>query len=281
MKIRNLLNLLLLLIVFVLISFTVQTVKNKQSADIALLTIKRNDINLITIPRTQGDIILNKHNNDWLMSQPYFARAHSFRINKLLDILDTKIDKIYEINPEKLKAFGLDKPRATILFNNKPLYFGKTNPLSNKRYIQTESFISLIEDQLYPLISSQPSSFIDLKILDDKHRIIGLHLPDFSLTQQPDGSWISTGPQQPEPDQIQTLLEHWQHAQAFAVHAYMERKHLGAVGIELSPDNIVEFDISDTSPWLILGQKQLGIEYHFDSGMYNRLFSFDTPVALP
>ena len=33
MKTRNLLNLLLLLIVFVLISFTIQTIKNKQSAE--------------------------------------------------------------------------------------------------------------------------------------------------------------------------------------------------------------------------------------------------------
>ncbi|MCW8955646.1 MAG: DUF4340 domain-containing protein [Gammaproteobacteria bacterium] len=281
MKTRNLFNLLLLFIVLALIGLSIVTINNKQSKNITLLNIQRDDINQITIPRDQGDIVLYKNSDDWIMTQPYTARAHSFRIDKLLDLLDVDIEKSYQIEPEKLQSFGLDTPRASIVFNDQAVHFGKTNPVSNKRYIQAGKFITLIDDQLYPLISSQPSSFIDLKLFDGKHRITSLHLPDFSLTQQTDGKWTSTSPQPPAADQIQSLLEHWQHAQAFAVHAYMERKQLGTVHIDLSPEQIVEFNISETSPWLILGQKQLGIEYHFDSAMYTRLFTIEKPAALP
>ncbi|MFW2372953.1 MAG: DUF4340 domain-containing protein [Gammaproteobacteria bacterium] len=279
MKARNLLNLLLLLIVIVLISFTIQTINIKQTTGKSLLDIKREDIKQITIPRPQGDIVLNKNNSEWRMSTPYTARAHSFRVNMLLDLIDIAIANSYDINTEKLKSFGLDTPRASILFNNQAIHFGKQNPVTKQRYIQTEKFISLINDQIYPLISSQPSSFVDLKILDSGHLISGLHLPDFSLLQQDDGHWSLSGKQQASADQIQVLLEHWRHAQAFAVHAYLPRKQLGSLVIELDSGKTVELEISDTSPWLILGQKQLGIEYHLDSEMYNRLFRLDQPSA--
>jgi len=279
MNTRSWLNLLLLLITLALISITIQTLNNKQTTKITLLDIKRNDVQKITIPRNQSSIVLSKNNNNWHMINPYNVRAHSYRIEKLLDLLDTDISHTYQIKPDKLKSFGLEKPRATIIFNIHPIHFGRSNPVSNKRYIQTEQFITLIDDQIYPLISSQPSGFVDLKILDDKQRISGLHLPDFILTQQTDGNWLSDNKQKADADQIQTLLEHWQQAQAFAVHAYMARKNLGTVRLELSTNEILEFEISDTSPWLILGLKNLGIEYHFDSDMYTRLFSFENPAS--
>lgn len=279
MKPRSLLNLLLLLITLVLISISIQILDHKQSSKINLLDINRNNIQQITIPRNQSSIVLAKYNNNWQMIKPYNVRAHSFRVNKLLDLLDADISNTYKIKPEKLKSFGLDKPRATIFFNDQPVHFGKTNPVSNKRYIQTKKFITLIDDQIYPLISSQPSSFVDLKILDNQLRITGLHLPDLILTQQPDGNWLSSDKQKNGSDQIQILLEHWQQAQAFAVHAYLERKQLGTVLIELNTNKTLEFEISDTSPWLILGQKDFGIEYHFDSEVYTRLFSFEKPES--
>jgi len=279
MKSRDLLNLLLLIIVMLLIGITIQTINIKQTTGKSLLDIKRKNIKRITIERGQGDIVLEKSNNEWLMSTPYAARAHNFRIDKLLDLIDIEIRTSYDIDTNKLKSFGLDTPRASILFNDQALHFGKNNPVSNQRYIQTRKFISLIDDQFYPLISSQPSSFIDLKILHHRQNIIALHLPDFSLLLQDDGRWSITGQQQASADQIQTLLEHWRHAQAFAVHAYMPRKQLASLRIELDTGKTIELEISDTSPWLILGQKQLGIEYHFNSEMYSALFSIEKPGA--
>lgn len=276
---RSLLNLLLLFITLALISISIQILDHKQSSKITLLDIKLNDIQQITIPRNQSSIVLAKNNNNWQMIKPYNVRAHSFRVDKLLDLLDADISNTYEIKPEKLKSFGLDMPRATILFNDQPVHFGKTNPVSNKRYLQTRKFITLIDDQIYPLINSQPSSFIDLKIIDNQQRITGLHLPDLILTRQPDGGWLSSDKQNNGSDQIQVLLDHWQQAQAFAVHAYLARKQLGTVVIELSTNKTLEFEISDTSPWLILGHKDLGIEYHFDNKMYTRLFSFEKPES--
>lgn len=279
MKTRSLPNLLLLLFVFVLISFTMQTINDNINSSKTLLDIQRDDIRNITIPRTQGNIVLNKIDNEWLMSTPYTVRSHSFRVDKLLDLIDIDINNTYEIDSEKLKSFGLDTPRASIFFNDQAIHFGKQNPVTNKRYIQTEKFISLIDDQIYPLISSQPSSFVDLKIIDSGQVITALRLPDFSLLQQDNGHWSIAGKQQVSADQIQALLEHWRHAQAFAVHAYLPRKQLGSLVIELDSGRTIELEVSDTSPWLILGQKQLGIEYHFDSELYNRLFRLDHASA--
>jgi len=272
MNSRSLLNIFLLLVLGGLISFFMldneaPVVSNK------LTTLQPNDISRITIPREDRvDIILSKNSNspnesEWYMLQPYAIKAHAFRVNTLLKLSQATTHKNYATNDLNLADYGLDTPRARIIFNDTEILFGKTNPLNNKRYLLCNNTLSLINDDTYPLVSAEPASLVDLHLLDSKN-IQSIETADWHIFKNSSNHWDSNS--QFSADQLQTLLENWQHAQAFAVHKYMPRKKLGNIVLTIDEQKM-HFEISDDDPWLILARPDMGIEYHLDKALKNSL----------
>lgn len=179
MNTRSLINLVLLVILLAFAGFFI-TSKNQPVKVSNLTPLRLDEINLIQIPRDQAeDILLKKTSNSdnktiWQMLTPYKIKAHQFRINTLLGLTQTPIDKFYNIKDLELAQYALDKPRASIIFNTTKISFGKSNPLNNKRYLMTEQKMVLVNDQLYPLVSSQPATFIDLSLLLPENKIVSI-----------------------------------------------------------------------------------------------------------
>jgi len=283
---RGLLNIgmVIFLTVFIVIFY------NKQNTpeDIQKLShLNLDEITRIIInrPENQDILFLKESDGLWHMKNPYSLKAHQFRINTLLSLTQTPVEKSYDINSLDLSQYSLDKPLARITFNNTEILFGKTNPLNNKRYFLAENKLALINDQLYPLASAQASSFISLDLLPENYSITKIHTPVVNLLLDRDNNWINapnnTSKLKLNADQIQSLLQHWNKAQAFAVHKYLPRKNLGQIEISSANKNLV-FQISDDDPWLILALPELNIEYHLDNSLKAHLFgstSVDQPDA--
>ena len=270
MQSRTLVNLSLLVLLIALASF----IFSRQSGDTEQLRITHihpDTINTIIIPRDKGDIILHKQQGDWHMQSPYQMRAHSFRIEHLLNLLQAPVDKSYDIATLDLKTFGLDKPRSEIHFDDIIIKYGKVNPINNNRYVLVDNKLYLIKDELYPLINSQPSSFVDLRLLTDKDIINKIVVPGFSIFKDENTLWRTTAKDNATADSLQQFVDNWQLAQAFGVHAYLERKQLGTIEIHLQDNHIIRLLISDDDPWLILAQPEQGIEYHFDKSFIDKL----------
>jgi len=274
MNSRNLVNLLLLVVVIALAAVAYQRQNQDQQVQ-HLTSLHRDAISSIVIPRSKGDIVLQKTANGWRMQSPYQLRAHDFRIERLIDMATQPVDKQYDTQGLELKKFGIDEHSSSIRFNDTVIRYGELNPVSNKRYVLANKQLYLIDDQLYPLINSQPSSFADLALVDSTQTITGITLPDMRIFKNKQGSWQvdahdkdTTGI---DADSIQTLVDNWQLAQAFGVHAYMKRKQLGHIELHLQDSTVIKLVISGRSPWLILGRPQLGIEYHFDKNFNDRL----------
>lgn len=274
MNSRTLVNLLLLILVVGLSVFIYQ--RQLQNQQVHRLTqLQPNDIHAIVIPRSKGDIVLEKIGDHWQMQSPYQLRAHDFRIERLIDMATSEVDRQYDTQGLKLEAYGIDEHSSSIRFNDTTIRYGNTNPLNNKRYVLVDKQLYLIDDQLYPLINSQPSSFADLALLDSTQRISAIQLPGLHVYKNEKGSWQAEQKNHTDAvidaDGLQTLVDNWQSAQAFGVHAYLQRKQLGRIQLYLTDGTTIELIISDTSPWLILGRPQLGIEYHFDKSFNQRL----------
>ncbi len=269
MQTRWLLNIFLLLVVVILATF-VYFSSDTQQQKLSLTNTEKQSIQTITIPREQGDIRLRKQNTEWIMESPYQLPAHEFRINNLLDLLSTNVDKAYAVDDLDLKQYGLEPPRAIIRFNETEIQFGKINPVSLQRYIRVDEKLFLINDKLYPLISSQPSSFVDISPLPKNINIHKISLPDFSVVKNEQGLWQADKQNQNQADRIQQLIENWQSTQAFGVHAYMQRPSLGKITIEYAQSHI-QFDITGYEPWLVLARPDAGVEYHFDAGFRSKL----------
>lgn len=281
MNSRTLVNLLLLVLLVGLSAFIYQRQSQDQQTR-HLTPLQADDIRSIVIPRNRGDIVLKKVGQHWQMQSPYQLRAHAFRIERLIDMATAEVDRVYATEGLELATFGIDEHSSSIRFNDTTLRYGNTSPLNNKRYVLVDKQLYLIDDQLYPLINSQPSSFADLALLDPGQRINTIQLPELRIYKNHKGSWQAESKNSSDAaidaDRLQTLVENWQSAQAFGVHAYMQRKQLGHIELHLTDNTIIKLIISDTSPWLILGRPQLGIEYHFDKSFNERLLK---PPASP
>lgn len=264
----NLFLLLLLLAVYVIFSTEDETPSAKR-----LTQLQLDEISLIRIPRdNNNDIVIEKISDDsgqkiWQMQQPYSIKAHQFRVNTLLKLSQLPLEKSWSVDDLDLADYGLEPPRARIQFNQQQIAFGKTSPLNHQRYLLHNNKISLHADETYPLVSAQPASLVDLNLLP-RSDIISLNASQLQLYQNDTGHWQNN--QQLTADQIQIILQQWKNAQAFAVHAYMPRKQLGNISIQLAQQTI-EFEITDDDPWLILARPELGIEYHMDAALKNRL----------
>ncbi|MDH5484526.1 MAG: hypothetical protein OEY43_04745 [Gammaproteobacteria bacterium] len=270
MQSRLLVNLLLLIAVIGLATLAVLTA-DKDDKTVRFIPGDKNTIENITIARTKGDIVLHKQNNQWQMITPYTLPAHEFRINQLLNLLQLMVEHSYPADKASLEKFGLLPAAASIKFDAIQIDFGITNPVNQKRYIHHQGKIALIEDKLYPLISSQPSSFLDLSLVDRLSIIEKLILPDLALEKDSNNMWQSRGKNTVNADQVNELIANWKSAQAFGIHAYMPRKNLGKIEIQLNNKRRIIFEISDDKPWLILARPELNIEYHLDNSLINKL----------
>ena len=89
---RNVLNLALTLALAGLVAIAVYEPATELPEQTVLLTpLTPTDIHKIVIEQTnQPSTLLTKTNGQWLMSKPYNNQANTLRINKLLDLANTK-----------------------------------------------------------------------------------------------------------------------------------------------------------------------------------------------
>ena len=279
MKSRLFLNLLMVIMLGILISIAL-LYQPQENAEKKLTPLDINTIQSITIPRKKADIILHKQGEHWQMTSPYQMPAHDFRIKQLLKLSQLKSTKIYHANELDLKTFALDPPRARIQFNNTWIELGTSNPVSQQRYIKSGNRVLLAHDDNYPLINSQPSSFVSLLLLNKNTDIQAIILPDQQLQKQQQKWQLKPENKNISADDIQTFIQNWKMAQAFGVHAYMKRKQLGQVIIKTKNRELI-FEITDKKPWLILARPDLGIEYHLDESMGDKLLSIQAAEKNP
>jgi len=272
MSSRNWVNLALFIFLMMAIAVFISK-KNSTTKTQHLSSLKIEEITEIRIPREQGkDIVFNKRDDTtWFMLKPYPVKAHQFRLNTLLGLTQTLIQKSYDADSLNLSDYALEQPRARIIFNTTEISFGKINPVNNKRYLLAENKILLLDDQIYPLVSAQASSFIDLALLPDNFKITKIETPATTVELISNNLWTASNKNKLNADQIQAFLQHWKSAQAFAIHAYLSRKNLGEIKIS-SQSKIITFEITDDDPWLILASPELNIEYHLDKSQKNILY---------
>jgi hypothetical protein len=266
---RLLINLFLLLLAIGLGTFLFVD-EIDQNGITKLSTISADSIKQISIHHQQREILLNKSNQQWLLVKPIEISANQFRIKTLLNLLSSNSLAQYNADELELKKFGFNTTDTYISFNNTKISFGMTNPVSNLRYVKINNELHLIDDNFYPLLSSQIGTLIARELLADSTKISKLVLPEQTLTRDDNKLWKSTD--DISSDAIIETIYQWTHKQAFAVHDYNERESLGEIQVYFENiENPVEFSITDIEPWLIIARPDLKLEYHFNIEDYDAL----------
>lgn len=275
MQSRNVLNLFMLLTVAALSSTVWFVTQNKAKINY-LSSLNASQVNRIVIPRERGDIVLVKQNGIWRMEKPFPLLAHDFRVQTLLDVLQTPVDQSYAISELDISQLDLNPPRTRIRFNNTEISFGKTNPVSNKRYLLSNNRVYLVNDTVYPLASAEAASFVNLSLLEPAATVVKIALPEITLQKNAANSWQDDHHNIIAADTAQQLVDTWHHASAFAVHAYMLRANTKSVRIELSDNTILNFRVAQESGGVIFGRADIGVEYHFDTQIASELLNIQS-----
>lgn len=272
MQSRTLLNLLLLFFVVLLSAYVYNSQQQEKQRAISthLTSLNVAEITRITIRHNQRRVELVKNNGDWRMLQPTDIEANSFRIDTLLNMLDTVSHASYPAADLEPAKYGFSEAGTSIRFNDVTIEFGITNPVNNFRYVRIADTVHLIDDHFYPLLSSQTGTLVARELITEEAVIEKLVLPELTLYKDENGLWQSSGGT--EPDAITETLHHWKNSQAFGVHNYMARDSLAEVSVYLTGETEpLRFHVTDMDPWLIIARPDLDIEYHFNKEFYDHL----------
>ena len=276
---KNLLNLFLLCL-FGLLSFLVINTEPENNLLDPLTTLSPDTVSEITIKHKQymSHLSRSADDNNWHFTKPININANKFRISSVLKLLTAPVHGHYPLTDIDLEKTGLSKPATTITLDHHRIAFGIINPLNNLRYVLYNKQVYLIEDVYSPLLSSHFTTLVSLELLPGDSKIYKLVLPHQEIFKDEKNLWKST--QALNSDKIIQTIQAWQNHQAFAVHQYLPRPSLGTIKVFLEPvekstdqhnSSFVEFQVTDTDPWLILARPDLKIEYHLDLDNYNTL----------
>lgn len=102
----------------------------------------------------------------WRMLQPVRVEAQPSRVEKLVALIDSNTDDGYHISDVNLEATGLASPRIRMrLGEATAVFFGDTEPLTGRRYIQIEDRVILLDDQHVPLMEGGVNAFASRSLL--------------------------------------------------------------------------------------------------------------------
>jgi hypothetical protein len=226
MRQSYLINLTLLLLVL-LAFWLLQRPEAPLESQNPLTELSPQSIQNIRIQRSgHPQITLIKSNQHWQLLAPFRARANEARINLLLGLLSERVHSQFATHDnELLNQFGLTETSTVLSLDDQQFVFGGTESLSGRRYLLHNNTISLIDDQVSPLLNASAASFVDNRLLDNTKTISKLRLPlAFDANNQAfvtlsliNGQWQSDSDITLSSDQIVSLIDAWQHAYAMQV----------------------------------------------------------------
>lgn len=285
MRSRLLLNLALLLAIIGLALLVIYEPGKQPEPTLPKLTgLKPQDVSTIHIQRvTTNPVTLYKHQEIWYMREPYKLPANDFRVQSLLRLLQTESHAQHDLSKLDPAKYGLDKPRATITFNDKlKIEFGNTESLSKQRYVRIGNTLHLIVDTFYYQAASPATGYASHAILPPG-KITALQLPDMQLTLK-DGHWQLQPPREDRSADVLTeLIDNWQSAQAIQLKPF-EAKNLPKVDIQVTLSDQkqpIRYSLQKTGDDISLLRQDVRMRYFISEDTLNQLTKLPAPTPKP
>ena len=268
MKSRLWLNLALLITIVILAAIVYfKPGAKKPPPPVMLTNLQVADIKSIKIePANMPAAELTRTDKGWQMVAPLKIQADQLLVNTILDNIHGDVSDSFAAKAADLAEYGLDPPALRLWLNGTEFEFGSTEPIHNNRYVKTGDEIRLTGNLLFYRINHHPLWWASRRLLPDDVHIVGLQLPDATLTLK--GTQWQLAPANPaiSSDAIQALVNNWENAQAISTDKIGSGKSQGEVAIELAGGGQpLRFAILSDPNFLVLARPDLGLEYQLDS----------------
>lgn len=273
MQKRLITNLLLLLAVGVLTTVFILSDKQESKVELALLS----DIDIATIKNIsihqndKEDIVFNLQEQGWFITSPVKALANMSRIDGMLHILKSRSFARIDAKDNRLKVYQLDPAILSLRMNSHELFFGTTEPLSDRRYVMFDNIIHLVNDYLFHQLRQSPMFFVSNRLVPEQEITSSIQFNERSIIKEHNSWTILPADNAVSAAQLESLVEQWQKAEARQVLQYQNADVVEKVILKYESGHTAYFDVISKMPELILGRADLGLQYHLDKTMSEHL----------
>jgi hypothetical protein len=272
MKTRLLLNLVLLCVVAALVLVAVFEPGKQEPARKPLTAFDESRIQSFNL-EAHETIKFERRNGHWWIAAPLSAPANDIRVRQLLDIMKAEIDAEYPLNADDLGKYELDKPSATLVFGDRKIVFGGSDPIDMRRYVQIGNVLYLVRDDFSHHLNASATDYVDKKLLPDDARITSITIPGIKVMLGPDGKWAAE-PSTGDAAVATALSNAWQSARAIDVKRMDKPGKPGdKVSVGLADSGPIEFVILQRDPELVLGRPDLGLQYEMVGAISKQLLN--------
>ena len=227
-----------------------------------LISLELSEVSRIEIRVGDSPIVLQRRNDRWRITAPVEWSAQTANVDRLMTLLKVEtspVGKLDEIDPA---ALGLAPALASVAFNGHWLYFGVTNNIGGRRYVQYQDDLYLVPDTHLAFATQGLPGLVDRQLIPDDLGIVSFELPDGRVEQDADGSWQlhPTGSAvRPLPD-----FDNWRRRSATSIRpADSSATAIARLPLKLGDDESLDLALMSTEPEIIIANPQNGLQYHY------------------
>ncbi len=217
----------------------------------------------------------------WHLVQPLQISANPMKVKQLLNLTRTNSLRQYQIKSEHLAKLGLARPAWEIVFEtidgaNTVIGFGKTEPISQKRYVLVNNTVHLINDRVSQFNFGSPLMLANLDILPVDKSVKEVHLPD-RVIRRVDGQWQSSSPAEKSVSQstYKEFIDEWRYAQASRVAlADKSEQNIDAKPVTVfleKAEQPIHFMVESSGQDYIVTNKDWGVRYYLNGNLGEKL----------
>lgn len=251
---------------------------SSHGTEIRLSSMQAADAQAIEIVQAgaPGSIMLERSGADWHLSQPFPARADSFAVNRLLELLDAKAGEKFAA--QGLARYGLNEPSVKVIINHQQFSFGAFNEMSREQYVQSGDGVYLLPLRYAAALPKSPYDLVAKQLFSADEAPLAFDFGSFKVTQEdgkPALDWNTTTLPKTDagPDDINRWLDEWRLASALGVRPPSQRNPTGALQVLLKNGRTVVIKILERGASTAIARDDQPYEYLLSAPVAARLFA--------
>lgn len=277
MKSRLLVNLGLLALIAILATVAIVKPGKKEVELSPLLAVDPQGLTRVTL-QNKETLVFEKQDGQWRLTGPFAAPVNQVRVGQLLDVAKAPSEANYPLKPDEAGQFGLDAPQAVLTLGDKTLQFGGTDPIKMRRYVRLGDTLHLVEDNFFHHLTAAATDYVDKRLIPEGAKIQEIQLPGMKALRNAEGRW-TVEPASESSTDLAELASVWATSRAIDVKR-MDPKVVGeTIHIGLVEGAPIEFVIVKKSPELVLGRRDLGLQYEVTSETSRELLNQPKPKS--
>jgi len=238
----------------------------------ALSSLRADEVKRIRLERA-NEIVLERANADWRMTQPFSARADAFQVQRLLAILEARSSA--RLPATDLARYGLDAPQAKLTLDEQTFSYGAVNTMTREQYVLTNDTVHAVALAQRMALPRDANQLISRALFGPGETPVRFELPGLTVALD-DGKW-TTAPAAGDvsADERNAWVDAWREATAVqaARHGGGDQAGTQKITVGLKDGRTITLGILQREPELVLLRTDESVEYRFFADSAKRLLA--------